>query len=447
MSENKDPKGYYACLGVAPNASSEEIKSSYKQLAKKLHPDINRDSNAKALFQKINEAYQTLSDPDSRSAYDSLRYSKPELERSPGELDPICCSHCGKVTAQPRSTVFFRTISIIVITTTTPIQGIFCSVCASKLGLRASLVSALFGWWGFPWGPIWTISSIFTNARGGRHSQDIDDRLIWYNAMAFFSRGRFAISYALAQQSRKAQSAEIASGANKLISHLQAAGVPTTSPSLKNPWSNPLLVGAHLGLLLLVPGAFGLAIAYDDLSKSSKQVYRAPVQMVAKTDFPQSPTSVPTPTQIRPAPTGAIPTCAVQPSNGKVLSKNIPPIENGHSIEVKNGSTGNAIIKIRDAYSGVLRLSFFVAKGSAASFSGLPDGVYRIQYAFGRDFAVDCRSFAQITSAAQFPAVESLTTEITGTQIITKGLTYTLYTVPGGNTRPQSIDAESFNAN
>jgi hypothetical protein len=315
------------------------------------------------------------------------------------------------------------------------------------MGLRASLVSALFGWWGFPWGPIWTISSIFTNAVGGRHSQEVDEKLIWYNALAFLSRRKLAISYALAQQSRKARNAEIAADADKLISHLQAAGVPTTSPSLKNPWSNPLLVGAHLGLLLLVPGAVGLAIAYDDLSKTSKQLYRPPAQMVARPDFSQYPTPVTTPPQPRQALPDVVSTCAIQPSNGKVLSKNIPRTENGHSIEVKNGATANAIVEIRDAYSGVLRLSFFVAKGSAASFSNLPDGIYRIQYAFGDNLASDCRSFSQIRSAAQFPAIKSLTTEVTGSQIITKGLTYTLYSVTDGNVRPQSIDVESFNAN
>jgi hypothetical protein len=151
--------------------------------------------------------------------------------------------------------------------------------------------------------------------------------------------------------------------------------------------------------------------------------------------------------QIGQMPPDVVPTCAVQPFNGKVLTKNIPPTENGHSIEVKNGSNGNAIIKIRDAYSGTLRLSFFVAKGSTSSFTDLPDGVYKIQYAFGGNFGRDCRTYSQIMSAAQFPTIESLTTKNTSSQIITRSLTYTLYTVPGGNVRPQSIDAESFNAN
>jgi hypothetical protein len=308
------------------------------------------------------------------------------------------------------------------------------------------LLSALFGWWGFPWGPIWTISSIFTNAGGGRHFREIDEKLAWYNALAFLSHGKLAISYALAKRLRKARNAEIAAGADKLMDQLRVAGVPTTSPSLKNPWSNPLLVGAHLGLLLSIPSAIGLAIAYDDLSKGSKPVYRPPVQTVPKPDFSQNTTPVPITPQMRQALPDPVPTCPVQPFNGKVLAKNIPSTENGHSIEVRNGSTANAIIKIKDAYSGTLRLSFFVAKGSTASFTDLPDGIYRIQYAFGGDFGRDCRSFSQITSAAQFPAIESLTTEITSSQIITKSLTYTLYTVPGGNVRPQSIDKDSFNA-
>jgi hypothetical protein len=199
MDKNKDPKGFYFCLGVAPIANSDEIKAAYKQLAKKLHPDINRDANAKSLFQNINDAYQILSNPDSRAAYDSLRYSAPEPEPKANELDPISCTNCGKITAQPRSTIFFRVVSVVVMTTKTPIQGTFCSACATKLGLQASIISAVFGWWGFPWGPIWTISSICTNAGGGRHSQEIDEKLTWYNALAFLSRGKLAISYALAK--------------------------------------------------------------------------------------------------------------------------------------------------------------------------------------------------------------------------------------------------------
>jgi molecular chaperone DnaJ len=67
-------KDYYQVLGVAPNASDEEIKKSYRSLAKKYHPDANPDNpNAGERFKEISEAYTVLSDPDSRKKYDQLR--------------------------------------------------------------------------------------------------------------------------------------------------------------------------------------------------------------------------------------------------------------------------------------------------------------------------------------------------------------------------------------
>ena len=109
-------------------------------------------------------------------------------------------------------------------------------------------------------------------------------------------------------------------------------------------------------------------------------------------------------------------------------------------------ASANAIIKIRDGMSGALRLSFFVQQGRAASISNLPDGYYRIQYAFGNELKSNCRDFVRILSASQFPQSERLATEYTPTQIITQELSYTLYAVPGGNVRPQSLDVAAFNA-
>jgi DnaJ-class molecular chaperone len=56
----KDPKGFYRRLGIDPSASSETVKSAYRCCAKQLHPDRNATPEAKAKFQEINEAYQTL---------------------------------------------------------------------------------------------------------------------------------------------------------------------------------------------------------------------------------------------------------------------------------------------------------------------------------------------------------------------------------------------------
>lgn len=67
-------KNYYSILGVSEDASQEEIKRAYRELAKKYHPDKTRgDKKAEERFKEINEAYGILSDPEKRKKYDQLR--------------------------------------------------------------------------------------------------------------------------------------------------------------------------------------------------------------------------------------------------------------------------------------------------------------------------------------------------------------------------------------
>jgi curved DNA-binding protein len=63
-------KSLYETLGVSENASADEIKKSYRKLARKYHPDINKEESAVDKFKEINAAYEVLSDPEKKAQYD-----------------------------------------------------------------------------------------------------------------------------------------------------------------------------------------------------------------------------------------------------------------------------------------------------------------------------------------------------------------------------------------
>jgi curved DNA-binding protein len=73
-------RDYYEVLGVRRGAGAEEIQQAYRRLARRYHPDVNKDPGAEDRFKEVNEAYQVLSDPETRARYDRFG---PDFRRAP----------------------------------------------------------------------------------------------------------------------------------------------------------------------------------------------------------------------------------------------------------------------------------------------------------------------------------------------------------------------------
>lgn len=86
MAEKRD---YYEILGISRNATAEEIKNSFRNLARQYHPDVNKAPDAEEKFKEINEAYGVLSDTEKRAAYDRFGFSGVNTQGMPdyGNMD------------------------------------------------------------------------------------------------------------------------------------------------------------------------------------------------------------------------------------------------------------------------------------------------------------------------------------------------------------------------
>ncbi|MBI9049480.1 MAG: molecular chaperone DnaJ [Anaerolineaceae bacterium] len=78
-------RDYYEVLGVSRDANADEMKNAFRQLARKYHPDINKEADAEERFKELNEAYAVLSDPEKRAAFD--RYGHAGLNGMGGMPD------------------------------------------------------------------------------------------------------------------------------------------------------------------------------------------------------------------------------------------------------------------------------------------------------------------------------------------------------------------------
>ena len=86
---SKTIKDYYALLGISSNATQEEIRLAFRQMARTYHPDINSAPDAEARFREVNEAYEILADPEKRKSYDFFAVSPEDTATPPQPEAPL----------------------------------------------------------------------------------------------------------------------------------------------------------------------------------------------------------------------------------------------------------------------------------------------------------------------------------------------------------------------
>jgi curved DNA-binding protein len=77
-------RDFYEVLGVPTDATPEQVQQAYRRLARRYHPDVNKDPAAEERFKEVSEAYEVLSDPDTRRRYDRFG---PDFRRIPEDVD------------------------------------------------------------------------------------------------------------------------------------------------------------------------------------------------------------------------------------------------------------------------------------------------------------------------------------------------------------------------
>lgn len=446
----EDPKGYYARLGVSPSASAADIKAAFRRRALELHPDRNPSPRATQEFQHLNEAYSVLSDPEARAEYDTLGVEMPTAHQGPSEREvppePIVCSSCGNVTAQPRYVIFYEVKSFIFVTTRTPIQGVFCSACAERKALHATVITWVLGWWGFPWGFIYSPHAIFVNLLGGQRPHNVNARLAAFQAWVFAALGKLDMARAIARDAldlaRKIRPEHVSARGRKTPGHdvddegarlrkeigelLSRLGAGGTSIRLKDSWSlfrRPFFVQGLIGLTLI--GVVGGVILNDKPSPPP----RGPKPYIVNPER----ASAPTPVYVRPttAPNGqSWPTAAgYVPDYRRLQSDGLSTVTVDNS---QNNSDVFAKLVSLDGPQAYPVRTFFIPAYGSFTLNKVTAGNYDVRY---RDLNTGRLSRSESFNLEEIPTDN-------GIQYST--ITMTLYKVRHGNMQVYELSEAEF---
>ncbi len=202
---------YYEVLGISHSATDLEIRAAFVRLIKEVHPDVNQGTEESThRTQLIIDAYSTLKDARKRREHDGkLEYrrtahttssSGPEYD-DPEEnehqtteseyTDPVAyaCDCCGRADVSLRYYIFAWVVSYILATRHGQTPLILCKICRFRKTFEYTLGTGLLGWWGFPWGIIYTLVGLIQNLLGGLYPRDFNAALLAAHGYALYTNG------------------------------------------------------------------------------------------------------------------------------------------------------------------------------------------------------------------------------------------------------------------
>lgn len=449
---NNDIHGYYSALGIKPCATSSEVKKAYRLKAMQYHPDRNPNQDTTAAFQKIQKAYNVLGDASARAAYDELSFmDKEPKESSPKRTysQPLVCSVCGCISAQPRYIIFTKVVSYIFFTNRSYSQGIFCPQCAAKTATKHSLITWLFGWWGFPWGVIYSIQAICKNFIGGEQPEEYNLQILAHQATFFFNTNKYELARAIASDAltsakkikikRDAERAELGYGkdesidalVNYLESMLELMSDNKPIRKIRSQWGLDSKITSYQ--LLAGISVIGSVLLFTISQDNPKVDYPESEPLLASSN------DVQTNVQSHNLDDALTPT--VEPSSG--VMKYTPPVDRNEQLptfRLNSADNGPSfLIKLINTKSQKEAVAIYLRKGESIDLS-VPFGSYTLKMASGYTWFGEEHLFGNSTN--YFMIEDPFEFKLQGDQLL--GHSLTLKNVINGNVEKKTISPDDF---
>lgn len=448
----KNKLNYYQILGVNVNSSHIEIKQAYLKLIKDFHPDLNPNKkDAKEMSQLLNEAYSILSDPKKKYQYDLLnnfdidelepeneyeKYSENDKETIEN-LKVYSCDSCKLSNSTLKVTAFLYVISLIFVTNKDAKVKILCSKCRIKYSLLWNLEVWFLGWWGFPYGPIYSIEALFKNSTGGIDLKSNNLSLLKYQTYVHYKNGNYLEAYRnLKEKIRLEKTEEDVVFLNYLKQFVSLKEKKSIYERIIN---LPLYIFNIPFILILIYGTwFVLFSSSSTKSTDNKRRYEFTGLENEKKENVDKNESKNNPPIINKKEVETFqPKEVTLPQNGRVKyftkKKPIAPLH------ISTKSDLNYYVKLMDNNTNTLVQTIFIRSGNSVKVR-VPLGSYYVKYAMGGIWYGEEYLFGKYTTYAKADAIFDF--KIIGNQVT--GYTLELFRQLNGNLETEYIDESEF---